>query len=178
MLLQLIVVIDRAVEQLSAFTLDEIRLGIHPYDLIDRAPFFQATFSSLGEAMTMDRTKLIKRNARLEKMAQQPLANASTSSPAFQDEPKTPDQPTHPSDPKYSGSSTESKPEGTPNTLILDFLKECIHSFAGAMRELTWPQTQTIVRIGFLYTPEVGQTNFTDDRFVSNFNLGRRRSPL
>ena len=69
------------------------------------------TLSGLGLAMMIDRIKIIKRKARLEKMALEPLANASIPSSAFEDQPKTPDQPIHPSDSKHSGSSTESKPE-------------------------------------------------------------------
>ena len=134
--------------------MEEIKLGIDTDDLRERAPDFRATFMDLGDAMKLDETKVIKREARLDKMTQQPSVSSFTPSSAFEDEPKSPDQPTHPSDPNYSGSSTESKPEGTPNVLIADFIKESIYSFGGAMRKLTWPETQNVVRICFLYVPK------------------------
>ena len=143
----LIVVIDRGIQELCAFTLEEIKLGIDSDDLIDRAPRFQATFRDLRDALRKRRKR-----ARIEETAQQTPASAFILSSASQEEPKTPDQPIHPIDANYSGmsgSSTESKPEGAPNVLIADFLKESICSFGRAMQKLSWPVTQNIVGIGF-----------------------------
>lgn len=142
------VAIDDGVQQLGAFNLDKMR-GISPKEYRKRAPDFRDTFIRLEDTIIKDETREIKRRERIQKMAQNPIAGPSASIMVLQ-EPQTPDRPTHPDDPNYSGSSTESKPEGSPNSLILQFLQDSAVCLADILGQLTWPQTQNIVGIRFL----------------------------
>jgi len=142
-------VIDRGVKQLTAFTLDEIRLGIDDEDYRERAPDFRPTFMGLADSMVRDDTKEVEKQAGLEQRTTQqtPATVPPAPSPIIWDAPRTPDQPTRPQDPKDSGSSAESKPEAAPNALILDFLRDCTFCLGRSFRQLSWPQTQNTVRL-------------------------------
>ena len=143
------VAIDRGVGQLSAFTLDEIRRGIEDNDYRERAPDFRPTFVGLADSVVKDELKEAEKRERVEKQMTQATLVLVPSTPSLTllDGPRTPGQPTHPEDPKNSGSSTESKIEGTPNTFILEFLRDCSFCLGGSFRQLLWPRTQNIVRL-------------------------------
>ena len=131
--------------------MDEINRAIED-DFSERAPDFRPTFMRLKDAMMKDETKKIERRARLEKQqrTRQAFLIHSASSMVGQEGYGTPPhRPAHLPDPRYSGSSTESRTETAPNMLILTFLQDCSLCLGVSVRQLGWPQTQNLVRVAF-----------------------------
>jgi hypothetical protein len=56
------------------------------------------------------------------------------------DEPRTPPQPTVPSDPNFSGGSNESSTEDHTTTMIYEFIRTALGLFERSLSRITWPK--------------------------------------
>ena len=65
----------------------------------------------------------------------------SQAAPAPQSEPTAPDQPTHPRDPKWSGSSSESQDEEATKKLLLDLLSDTMRLLKSDFRRIGWQKS-------------------------------------
>jgi len=146
------------------------------------APKFTAMFTSLLSVMEIqelkERAKEAKRASqasslpassdttiiRLKRPAdssatvipsKRPKAGSSTPSP--HPEPRTPDRPTHPSNPDFTGDSTESKDEENTKKLLFDVLRNTMSMLEADFRRITWQRSgyrvelsQTFILHGFV----------------------------
>ena len=87
--------------------------------------------------------------------SKRPKARSSTPSP--RPEPRTPDQPSHPSNPDFTGGSTESKDEENTKKLLFDVLRNTMSMLEADFRRITWQRSgyrvelsQTFTRHGFI----------------------------
>lgn len=127
------------------------------------APKFVPTFKSLFSLMVAQETKLqIKQARQASQLSSQAESSGSTVISPDQDphkpvvptsskrtkpstdtlsEPTTPNQPTHPSDPKWSGSTTASKDEESTKKLLSNFLSDTMIILGADFRRIHWQQS-------------------------------------
>src|SRR5271169_6333659 len=141
------------------------------------APRFAATVSSILSVMSIQE---IKERAKLAKHASQPDSQLTSSqlittsrkrpppsptssfpkrikstadTPSPRSEPKTPDQPTHPSDPNFTGASIESKEEENTKKLLIDLLRNTMSVLEAEFRRITWQRSGYRVELNQTYVP-------------------------
>jgi hypothetical protein len=120
------------------------------------APKFVHTFTSLLNVMEAQETELRNKQAEQASRLNSQLNRASSSitSPRFivdsmstasatfsLSEPRTPDQPIHPSDPKWNGSSTASKDEEATKKLLSNLLSDTMLILESDFRRIQWQQS-------------------------------------
>lgn len=157
--------------------MDELNNGvIRIVDVRKRlAPDFLGTFKSLLNVMaiqeTKERAKLIKEASQASSFptssgaalkrggaSQSPTFSAkrirTSISPSPLPEPRTPDQPTYPADPDYTGDSSlsiASKDEENTKKLLHAFLSDVMSVLEGEFSEITWHRSGSIVELSDTY---------------------------
>jgi hypothetical protein len=146
-------------------------------DVFKVAPRFTATFSSILSVMSIQE---IKERAKLSKQTSQPDLQLTSSqlkttsrkrpppsptsssskriksmadTPSPRSEPKTPDQPTHPSDPNFTGALIESKDEENTKKLLFDILRNTMSVLEAEFRRITWQRSGYRVELNQTYVP-------------------------
>lgn len=161
--------VAEGVRQVAAVDMTELNSGkIEISDVRRLAPDFQVTFKSLLRVMEIQETKEHKKQATQPKSSmpvssqptiagqkrppQSPVSGPAkrtrqdSSSPPS--EPKTPDQPTYPADPDYTGLSIESKDEETTKKLLFNLLGDSMSVLEEGFTRITWQRSGHRVYIG------------------------------
>ena len=142
--------------QLAAVDANALRCGdIDIDDVSNRlAPKFIHTFKSLYNVMVAQETKLRIKQAKQASQFDTTQISTSTDisqnqSPSIpsSNEPRTPDQPTHPSDPKWSGSSTSSQDEEATKKLLYSMLSDTMTILESDFRKIQWQRSGLKVEI-------------------------------
>jgi hypothetical protein len=128
------------------------------------APDFVATFRSLLSVMSIQEIKEREKRAKEESQSSSQVLSGSTSgsvkrpppsplssapkrikssgdSPTPSPEPRTPDQPTHPSDPDLTGESIESKDEENTKKLLFQFLMDTLSVLEDDFQRIAWQRS-------------------------------------
>jgi hypothetical protein len=134
------------------------------------APDFLSTFKSLLNVMSLQETKL--RSKQASSNTSQPVSSDRKRPPQSPEaptlakrtkssedrlspssEPKTPDQPTHPADPDFTGTSTESKDEENTKMLLKLLLDDTLNTLEADFCEPRWQRSGYMVELCRTYTP-------------------------
>jgi hypothetical protein len=100
------------------------------------APNFGSFFEPLMSLMAVQETKLANKKKKEEKKASQSTVIASSAS-----RPVTPNQPTKPPDPNYSGSSTTSQDELSTQKLVEQFIGSAMIVLGDEFTTIPWQQS-------------------------------------
>jgi hypothetical protein len=145
-------------KQLGAVDMNDLCSGDIDIDDVRKefAPYFVQTFKSLLTVMENQETKLrMKEEKERSQLYSQSVSSSTTtdavppgvassrtkSSADILSEPRTPDQPTHPSNPKWSGSSTASQDEEATKMLLSLFLSETMTILEADFRRVHWQKS-------------------------------------
>ena len=159
--------------QLGSVEIDDLRNGsVELEDVMKTlAPYFLDTFQSILDVISIQE---MKQRAKQQRQANttsassapakrtaedQPSDNPSkrtraasqSSSPTSQ--PKTPDQPTHPKNPDWSGGTEESKDEENTKALLNETLTDSMSVLESNFRRLTWQRSGRKVELFHTYEP-------------------------
>ena len=128
------------------------------------APDFVPTFKSLSSVMVAQETKLQIKEARQSistRILHQSLVHSINPIPlslqqrprlrSFYSSQRTPDQPSHPADPKWSGSSTASQDEEATKKLLFNLLSDTMTMLESDFRKITWQKSGLKVEIAQTY---------------------------
>lgn len=147
--------------------MNELNIGALDIDQVKKlAPEFTTTFTSLLGVMEIREMKQrakenksagqissilpssdttltnLKRSAGSQASVLPPKRTKSTNgSPSPRPEPRTPDQPTHPSNPDLTGGSTESKDEENTKKLLIDILRNSMSVLEAGFRKIPWQRS-------------------------------------
>ncbi len=138
------------------------------------APKFGATFTALLATLEIQemkqRAKLAKQESRassfpassgtnLKRSAESQdvsvpskRARAESDRPSPSAEPRTPDQPTHPSDPNWTGSSSASKDEENTRALLKQLVMNTLSTLESDFRRIVWQQSGHRVELAQTYS--------------------------
>jgi hypothetical protein len=144
-------------KQLGAVDMNDLCSGEINIDDVRKkfAPDFVQTFRSLLTIMENQETKLQMKEAKERSQSNSQSVSGSTStdalpsgvasrtqsSPDISSEPRTPDQPTHPSNPKWSGSSTASQDEEATKKLLSRLLWDTMTILEADFRMVNWQKS-------------------------------------
>lgn len=139
---------------MNALSVGEIEID----DVSDTlAPKFAHTFKSLLSVMEARETKLrIKEAKGTSKSSNQSVSTESNApqpidSSTLHVEPRTPDEPTHPSNPKWSGSSSASQDEEATKKLLSLLLSETMTILGADFRKIKWQRSGLRVELAQTY---------------------------
>jgi hypothetical protein len=130
---------DEGVRQLRSIEIGDSKSDFDMDDIGDKAPTFRSFFMALVRLMTVPGQKL--EETQRKQMSETPKM---VSNPPPSSRPCTPDQPTEPIDPNYSGSSTNSQDEKATDQLGNLFLSDTYAALKSEFNEIVW-QTKTKV---------------------------------
>jgi hypothetical protein len=128
------------------------------------APDFAHTFESLFGVMVAQEMKLRAKEASQtsqhdsqsvlssQHQLSTPPPSCIVSSDNSLPQPSTPDQPTHPRDPKWSGSSTASQDEEATKRLLYHLLSDTMMMLESDFREITWQKSGINVELAHTYS--------------------------
>ena len=102
-------------------------------------------------------------------------ARAESDCPSPVTEPRTPDQPTHPSDPNWTGTSIASKDEENTRTLLKQLVMNTLSTLESDFRRIVWQQSGHRVELAQTYSTSL-RILMIVRRTVQNFSLGWRQS--
>ena len=118
------------------------------------APDFVATFKSLYNIMTVQETKLrLKEQAQASQLVSQSISSDPSQrttpevSSNILSEPITPDQPTHPLNPKWSGSSTASQDEEATKKLLSSLVSDTMTILESEFQTISWQRSGLKVKL-------------------------------
>lgn len=151
--------------QLSAVEMNDLNSGAVEMDYVRKklAPDFLATFQSILDVMSIQEMKQrakqlrqahsipvssgtsstsTKRTAE-DSVAANPLkrTRADGPSPSQISEPRTPDQPTHPSNSNWTGGTEESKDEENTKALLKEILTDSMNVLEIDFKKLRWQRS-------------------------------------
>ena len=125
----------------------------------DFAPDFVQTFKSLLSIMENQETKLLMKQTDVEpQLCSQSAEGSMDEVRSTKDstdpysEPRTPDQLTQPSNPKWSGSSAASQDEEATKKLLSRLLSETMTILEADFRSLLWQKSGLKVELAETYT--------------------------
>jgi hypothetical protein len=165
--------VDDGTQQLASVEMEDINSGAISMHTVRKklAPDFLSTFKSLRNVMSLQEAKLRARqessntsqpvvSSRTKRPPQSPAASTSIKRTKIAEdqqspssEPKTPDQPTHPADPDFSGTSTESKDEENTKMLLKLLLEDTLNTLEADFCEPRWQRSGYMVELCRTYSP-------------------------
>ncbi len=184
--------------QLASVEIDAFKNGVVEIGDIRRrlAPDFVGTFRLLLNVMSIQETKQRAKELRKSSSLPSSLDPSSTAikrsmedvssknptkrtrtagqSPLPLSEPKTPDQPTHPRDPTWMGSTSESKEEENTKALLKQILTDSMVFLDVEFSRLLWQRSGHKVDIFHTYAPFLNPVpkDLCSERDTMKFVLG------
>ena len=139
----------------NKITMDDVLDGL--------APEYSTMFASLLSVM---RVQEIKEEAKIRKQSQAPHGPRINL-----ERPKTPDQPTFPSNPDFSGSSTQSKDEESIKLLLDHLFKNTMSVLRSNFRKISWSRSACDIELYKRYFLKLLSLK-SSDRDKTTFRLG------
>ena len=165
--------------QMAAVDMNDLNSGAVDIDEVKSlAPEFTTTFISLLGVMEIremkQRAKEIKQAGQMSSIpsssgtivtnlkrstdSQAPVLHpkrvraTNDDTPPPRPEPRTPDQPTHPSNPDLTGGSTESKDEENTKKLLIDIVRNSMSVLEAGFRKILWQRSGCRVELSQSYS--------------------------
>jgi hypothetical protein len=163
--------VDEGAKQLGAVDASGLSSGDIEIEHVRKklAPDFVPTFKSLSSVMVAQETKLQIKEARQACQISQPVSSQlqtdttlppTAPSAELPVEPSTPDQPSHPVDPKWSGSSTASQDEEATKKLLFNLLSDTMTMLESDFRKIIWQRSGLNVELAQTYYKTHSPTDF------------------